>query len=109
MATGTPTIDRPLLATSGVSPSAVIDPLPSGEAEVALAPLGALRSCRLWREVDSILRKAGQRPSNGPEATVTEVAGPERTSREQRRIVAPGIVVSAEEYEQRFSGIDLAA
>jgi hypothetical protein len=109
MATGAPTLDRP------VGGYEARDEPSSREVAIYVAPSEAAsgvfddaRTTRLWQQVDAILRRSlvgdQARELLASASGRTEEGGGEDTG---RRTVAPGIVVSSEEYERRFGGIDL--
>jgi hypothetical protein len=103
MATGAPTLAQSTAAAAigaqPATPGVPIELSQSGDSEATL----------LWRQVDAILRR-----SLAKDQRAGEVASPLGTPVRQTyggewRTVAPGIVVSAEEYERRFGAFDLEA
>ena len=102
MATGTPTLDR--------APVEYREPASgrrAGGTPIELAQLQPGDTARLWRDVDAILRRSlGEHRLSDPLSSLLDTGNEPLPQRGWRR-VAPSIIVSNEEYERRFSGIDL--
>lgn len=109
MATGTPTIERPFVATSTQQPAVVIGALPpSDEPAVAISLARPRPSGRMWRQIDRIVGTLGRDAHTDLDLAETRESGTSRQAGQARRVVAPGIVVSEDEYQRRFSAINLA-
>jgi hypothetical protein len=95
------------LEAAHVAPDAFVE-VPFN-ANIAVSDLGT----RMWRQVDGIVRAtlghSGVRQRGAETYQSNEVFGrtPFETGATHRIMVAPGIVMSSEEYQERFQDIDL--
>jgi hypothetical protein len=110
MSTGAPTLERVTATTIPNSPTdgaAQSSGSSSNLVDVSGPyPSGTQAEPSIWHQVDELLRGAGKanrdRVSFGTRRTLA-LTDPRR----EWRTVAPGFVAPAEEYEQRFTGVDL--
>ena len=61
----------------------------------------------VWRQVDEVLRKSIERSGSRQLGTPLEGTSPPPRTRMHLLLVAPGVMVSDDEYKQRYDGINL--
>jgi hypothetical protein len=102
MATGAPTLERPTTTYVPALPGPKSD-----DADIDVLPLGASQDRLMWHQVDSILRRSLGPALARDRLSSAKKDGSGSVHKPELRIIAPGIAISVEEYERRFSGIYL--
>lgn len=113
MSTGTPMVARALTATGLAFAQVAATPIPSVPNREAVEISVGLPSGEVgdgnavWRQVNEILRASLEKRGVDKPGRADVLERHTREGRRGWRTVAPGIIVPADEYEERYAGVDL--
>lgn len=101
MSIGTPTVEQ-IVAMESSAPAQE-----ANQISVKLRPGVRDTSSSVWRQIDDILSRSLERSGFRQPGEFAETRYSPPSKRMDAVVVAPGIIVWADEYEERYSGIEL--